>query len=239
MAKGLRWRCAPRTYLPLDAGQVRDCGEDDERRTEQLGSHMTVVASPAGPLLVKDGATGLEVVALAKNMCARSATARVRATATTTAGLNAGNSLFRCSARDDNRRAQCWQLAAPFLLGLHWAATVPLWRALFLSRFLRLSHAPRRSRRPPRSLSSFLQSPYPGWTSCGPSWRAKRSRRSGPGKVGRSRCRGFRWRGSIAATTKCSRRTRSWRHSRPTALATRRAGARCRLPRTTRPGSPA
>ena len=51
--------------LPLDAGRVQDSGEDvDERRTEQLGSHMTVVASPAGPLLVKDGATGLEVVAL-------------------------------------------------------------------------------------------------------------------------------------------------------------------------------
>ena len=37
--------------LPLDAGRVQDSGEDaDERRTEQLGSHMTVVASPAGQI---------------------------------------------------------------------------------------------------------------------------------------------------------------------------------------------
>lgn len=51
--------------LPLDAGRVQDVGEDiEERRTEQYGSRMTIVASPAGALLVKDGAAGLEVVAL-------------------------------------------------------------------------------------------------------------------------------------------------------------------------------
>ncbi len=53
-----------RRDLPLDAGRIEENGDVDERRQEQHGSRMTVVASPAGPLLVKDGATGVVVVAL-------------------------------------------------------------------------------------------------------------------------------------------------------------------------------
>lgn len=52
-----------RRDLPLDAGRIEENAEGDDRRSEQRGSRMTVVASPAGPLLAKDGATGVVVVA--------------------------------------------------------------------------------------------------------------------------------------------------------------------------------
>lgn len=50
--------------LPLGAGRIVEDVGINERRSEQYSSRMTVVASPAGPLLVKDGPTGVEVVAL-------------------------------------------------------------------------------------------------------------------------------------------------------------------------------